>query len=405
MQLETKKYIVIIVILWIISILASLYWNLSQSCKTTEAAHLKTAKAFVQQVLIARAWNATHGGVYLRVSNSLQPNPYLQVPDRDLETSKGIRLTLVNPAYMTRMISEIAQQQGKIQFRLTSLKPLNPDNDPTPWEHTALQEFENRKLPDYFFYQREKNTEFFSYIAPIVTKKTCLKCHGKQGYSIGDIRGGISVTFPIKRKAAGPLIFSHLLFLVAGTLLIAGFGRKIVRLTDNLKKQSHMDGLTQIANRIFFDETLHREWLRSRRLHTSLSLIMCDIDHFKRYNDTYGHQAGDTCLKQVTKALDTLVNRPADLVARYGGEEFVVVLPETSAEGARIIAELIQTTVEKLRIPHSSSKTASYVTISLGVATMTSHVIPEKELIERADKALYSSKKNGRNIYTHADEL
>ncbi|MCK5070362.1 MAG: GGDEF domain-containing protein, partial [Desulfocapsa sp.] len=132
---------------------------------------------------------------------------------------------------------------------------------------------------------------------------------------------------------------------------------------------------------------------------------MCDIDHFKLYNDTYGHQAGDKSIQMVAKALAKTVNRPADMVARYGGEEFVVVLPETDQTGALAIADLMQKMIENLQIPHSSSKTADFLTISLGVATMTTQRSTEKELIEAADKALYASKNNGRNMFTHANDI
>ena len=405
MQLEPRKHILIVFIIWIVSLSGSLSWNLIQLKKSSEAEYLKTARAFVQQISITRTWNAVHGGVYLRVSDLLQPNPFLQTSARDIETSEGIQLTLVNPALMTRMISEIAREQGQIKFHLTSLKPINPGNEPAPWERVALQDFENNQLAEYHFCRLDNNEESFNFMAPLVTTVTCLQCHEKQGYREGDIRGGISVTFPIQRKNTYALIFSHFLILCAGMLLIAGFGKRIVQLTESLKKQSNVDGLTQIANRKYFDETLHREWLRCRRMKTSLSLIMCDIDHFKLYNDTYGHQVGDSCLKQVAQALSAIVNRPADLAARYGGEEFVVILPETSSEGARVIAELLQTAVAKLQIPHRGSKTADYVTISLGVATMASQVISEKELIKHADKALYASKNSGRNVFSHADDL
>lgn len=159
-----------------------------------------------------------------------------------------------------------------------------------------------------------------------------------------------------------------------------------------------LDGLTGIANRRYFDEYLEREWKRAIRCGKPLSLIMCDIDYFKAYNDTYGHLNGDECLKKVALALSDTIKRPGDLVARYGGEEFAVVLPETDQHGAVIIAEILRTDVESLKIEHVNSSNSKYVTISLGVAA----AIPSMdssftELIIAADKALYQAKKEGRN--------
>lgn len=406
MQLEPKRYIAIVVLLWILSIFASLFWNLFQINESAKIEHLKTAKAFVQQVLITRAWNASHAGIYLRVSDTLQPNPFLQVSNRDIEATDGLQLTLVNPAFMTRMISELANEQGDVKFHMTSLKPINPENKPSAWERVGLLAFENNQTQEYYNTGKENVVNYFSYMASLVTSKSCLQCHEKQGYKEGDIRGGVSVTFPITQKNTGALIVSHLFMLCAGVLVLAGFGNRIVNLTESLRKQSNVDGLTQIANRRFFDETFHREWLRSRRLKSPMSLIMCDIDYFKLYNDTYGHQSGDRCLKKVAQVLQNVVKRSTDLAARYGGEEFVIILPETASEGATVVAEQVREAVESLRIEHSSSDIAEYVTISLGVATRTpTQVSAESKLIESADKALYASKENGRNIFTHVDDV
>lgn len=406
MQLEPKKYILIVVLLWVVGVGASLTWNLFQVKQSAEHEYLKTAKAFVQQILITRAWNASHAGIYLRVSETLQPNPFLEVSERDVETRTGMKLTLVNPAFMTRMISEFAQKQGDVKFHMTSLNPINPHNKPTAWERVGLLAFENNQTQDYYSSGKQNKIESFSYLAPLVTKNSCLRCHAKQGYKEGDIRGGVSVTFPVTKENVGPLIVTHLFMLSVGVLILAGFGNRIIKLTESLKKQSNVDGLTQIANRRFFDETLHREWLRSRRLKSPLSLIMCDIDHFKLFNDTYGHQTGDTCLKKVAQALHDAAKRPEDLVARYGGEEFVIILPETPADGAKVVAEQMREAVESLKINHSASESAEYVTISLGVATRTlTQISTENKLIKNADKALYASKENGRNIFTHIDDV
>lgn len=160
------------------------------------------------------------------------------------------------------------------------------------------------------------------------------------------------------------------------------------------------DGLTQLANRRSFDTYLAREWSCLVRRQAPLSLILCDIDYFKSYNDTYGHPAGDRCLQEVAAALQEVVKRPADLLARYGGEEFVIVLPVTDADGAEAIAVEIQETLEQRDIFHGESPLGERITLSLGVATVipTSGRSPQL-LIDRADAALYAAKHHGRNQY------
>lgn len=174
--------------------------------------------------------------------------------------------------------------------------------------------------------------------------------------------------------------------------------KQLEEANEALQKLSSLDGLTGIANRRSFDQTLNKEWNLAVRQGSLLSLILFDIDFFKAYNDTYGHQAGDDCLKQVSHAVDALIRRPADLLARYGGEEFAVILPNTSSEGAARVAENIRQAVGSQQIPHSASGIAGYITISVGVMTM----VPTQqnvltELIEQADKALYQAKQTGRN--------
>ena len=167
---------------------------------------------------------------------------------------------------------------------------------------------------------------------------------------------------------------------------------------SELQRQSSLDGLTGIANRRRFDEYLEQEWLRATRDGKRLALILIDIDHFKAYNDSYGHQGGDACLKRVARTLDSELKRAADVAARYGGEEFVIVLPDTDLHGAGMIAGKLRNAVEALHIEHANSKTAQHVTISLGVASTFPREggIPAA-LIELADEALYKAKESGRN--------
>lgn len=165
-----------------------------------------------------------------------------------------------------------------------------------------------------------------------------------------------------------------------------------------MQRLATLDGLTGLPNRRRFDEYLDQEWRRLRREQVPLSLILCDIDFFKLYNDTYGHQAGDTCLISVASAIAQAVKRPADLVARYGGEEFAVILPNTTQNGALQVAEAIRVAVQDLKIVHSHSLVSQYVTLSLGVATMVPDCDTSPEiLLKAADEALYQAKALGRD--------
>jgi diguanylate cyclase (GGDEF)-like protein len=165
-----------------------------------------------------------------------------------------------------------------------------------------------------------------------------------------------------------------------------------------LERLVSIDGLTSIANRRRFDEQLGIEWKRETRGLNELSLVIVDIDFFKRYNDIYGHPEGDRCLKRVAAALDQLARRPTDIVARFGGEEFVILLPSTRREGAMLVAERALLAVAALEIPHSGSSVSDHVTISAGVASARPQYgeSPDRLLVA-ADRSLYEAKSSGRN--------
>lgn len=168
-----------------------------------------------------------------------------------------------------------------------------------------------------------------------------------------------------------------------------------------------LDGLTQIPNRRRFDQHLQYQWKQMVREQASLSMILCDIDHFKQYNDAYGHLAGDQCLQTVAKALAQCVNRPSDLVARFGGEEFAAILPQTSLKGAVRVAQRMQAKLAVLQISHLSSLVSPYVTLSIGVASIVPTGTDEpKMLLDEADQHLYTAKQLGRNrIVSHTEEV
>lgn len=189
-------------------------------------------------------------------------------------------------------------------------------------------------------------------------------------------------------------------------LALKALSQQLSIANHELERLAAVDGLTQVYNRRRFDEVFLAEWSRLLRDEKPLSLIMCDVDNFKAYNDTYGHQAGDLCLEQIAQAISKTAKRPADCVARYGGEEFVVVLPNTDLAGATHVAEAMRLAVHKLNLTHATSSVSNRVTLSLGVASQ----IPNDDLapsllIEAADRAVYAAKESGRDRIQahHAD--
>ncbi|MEM9003819.1 MAG: diguanylate cyclase [Cyanobacteria bacterium P01_F01_bin.86] len=174
---------------------------------------------------------------------------------------------------------------------------------------------------------------------------------------------------------------------------------EIIQLNQELRGLANIDGLTQTANRRYFDHFLEKEWQRHLRDQQPLTLILCDVDYFKQYNDAYGHVAGDRCLQQIAQILIRAVQRPADLVARYGGEEFTIILSKTDVDGGMHVAENINKMLRKMQIPHSNYE-KQYVTISMGIASVVpSFQITSQALILMADQALYAAKSKGRDCY------
>lgn len=173
---------------------------------------------------------------------------------------------------------------------------------------------------------------------------------------------------------------------------------------QELERLTRLDGLTQVANRRAFDEAIGQEWRRAVREGLPLTVMLGDVDYFKRFNDTYGHQAGDDCLIQIAQTLRETIRRPGDLVARYGGEEFAVILPNTPGDGGVDVARRILATVAALGIPHAASAVAPHVTLSLGLASTLPMNLGEldqdrDQMIAAADRALYAAKLGGRNTY------
>lgn len=180
----------------------------------------------------------------------------------------------------------------------------------------------------------------------------------------------------------------------------AGLYQQLKQANHKLDRLARLDGLTQVANRRHFNEFLWLEWRRMQLDKLPLSFILCDVDYFKKYNDTYGHLAGDNCLIRVAQAIQESAMRPGDLVARYGGEEFAIILSNTNCEGAIQVAMRIQMAIQKINIPHGTSPVSDRITVSQGIASIIPSINTSPEqLLKSADYALYQAKEKSRNTY------
>ncbi len=214
-----------IVLIWIVLMAISFLWDYITVNDNTQNIIKNKAQSSFNQILVTRSWNSLHGGVYVPITEKTQPNPYLKDSLRDVVTTNGLHLTEINPAYMTRQISELDSSEHNLRFHITSLRPLRPANKADKWETKALISFE-KGTKEKLDLVKTDTGNYYRYMAPLFTEKSCLKCHAIQGYKLGDIRGGISITFPsavydkAKKKHLFNLLFVHLLLLMVGLFAI-----------------------------------------------------------------------------------------------------------------------------------------------------------------------------------------
>lgn len=189
-----KKHLILLIIICTSIIITSFAWNYSLIISNNRKVVLNKSQAFFEQLLTARAWNSQHGGVYVPITATTPPNPYLNDTLRDIVSIDGMQLTKINPAYMTRQIAEINKIKYDLQFHITSLNPIRQANKADNWETKALKLFEHGTHEILELIKNDSSFQY-RYMAPLITEKSCLKCHSQQGYKYGDIRGGIQRVF------------------------------------------------------------------------------------------------------------------------------------------------------------------------------------------------------------------
>ncbi len=258
-----------LLVVWTMIVAVALVWNVIQARQNTlEAARIQARAAFEQDV-IYRRWNAEHGGVYASVTEETQPNPYLNVPERNVMTPLGRPLTLINPAYMTRQVHELAEEKYGVRGHITSLNPIRPQNASDPWETEALQAFERGKT-EVSSAEKMEGKEYMRLMRPLITEKDCLKCHAAQGYQRGDIRGGISVSVPMEPLWA--ILRTQVLTFVPGYVLLWLMGLVgIVMGTQRLRRSER--GRKRAA------EALQKAKERAEAANQAKSVFLANMSH------------------------------------------------------------------------------------------------------------------------------
>ncbi len=397
--MKLKRFFILSLLTWVLLVSISFIWNYNAASKEQERVALESAKTIFNYINIIRLWNNQHSPVYVPMTENTPPNPYLTNPNKNIIVNDQLTLTQINPAYMIQQIADIAMKENGVQFHFTSLNPINPMNRPTDLEISVLKEFQNG-LKEKGMFINQNGEPYYFYMAPIYTDESCFNCHLNHDLLEHNIGGGISVTTSYIMKIPFiSLLLGHIIIGLVGSIALFLAAQKLNSAYQIIQQQATIDSLTGLPNRRIFSERIQTEFKQHLRDQRPLSIIMCDIDYFKRFNDTYGHLAGDQCLTTVAHTIQQSLKRPIDFCARYGGEEFIILLPETNQQGACHFAETIRQNIANLNIPNKMATPYPIITISLGVATADqSNPVPHHEsLINRADKALYIAKRQGRN--------
>ncbi|OEU69917.1 MAG: hypothetical protein BA864_04535 [Desulfuromonadales bacterium C00003093] len=398
------RFYLVVIVLVLLTFLGGIFLGLALRTRTLlYEIILSEARSHFQSIVLTRAWNAEHGGVFVLKRAGMESNPYLENPD--IITCDGQVYTKKNPALMTREITELIGPEAGMIFHITSLMPLNPNNRADDFETVALKTFEAGEKEKYLFTE-QGGRPVLCYMAPLLTTEACLGCHGKQGYQIGDIRGGISVTLSVddlEKKLKQNMVAIGTYGSGVTLALVIIIGLLIVRLVlllnearAEVEKLAVFDGLTNVFNRRHGMELLTIEINKAKRMGSSLCCLLVDLDHFKKVNDTYGHDAGDQALKAVAASLQGSL-RGYDILFRYGGEEFVVIFPGLQLVDGELAAERIRQDVAELQIPIDNAGRTIQTTLSGGLCALREDENQSEKILKRTDNALYRAKDQGRN--------
>lgn len=383
-------------------ILFSLYfWAYSEQRDHLEKVVQYKAESLAQNSQAIRRWVGGHGGVYVEVDDKIKPISLLsKLPERDIETPSGRKLTLLNSPALLREILHEFESSGNDKVRLVSHQPMNPSNAPDDWEKKALHEIETGVAKTQAFVTIEKESHL-RLMYPMEFAPKCQSCHHSQSANTQKVVGGLSVIVDktpydrLYKKSLYQIGMGYLAVWIVGLFGLVAFDVNGARLLRNIELMATHDGLTQLKNRREIDRLLNLECVRADRYGNPLSVMMLDIDHFKRVNDIHGHQTGDDVLRVVAQTIKQNI-RETDIAGRYGGEELLVVAIDTACEVAKTLAQRLNMAIKAASIKLTNGESIS-VTVSIGVSCNSSERQSAESLVKSADEALYQAKESGRD--------
>ena len=395
----------------------SLYWNLHQLQHTTITTATAAARSSLAKDIGFRNWASSHGGVYVPPTSTTPSNPYLRVPNRDVVTTDGMKLTLMNPAYVIREVQRDFSGNTNIKSHLTSLKLFNPINAPDEWEMRALKSFDQGSKEALEVSEIE-GKPYLRLMLPLPVTEACMKCHDKQGYKVGENRGGIGASVLLDPYTEVQLVRGNHMSLSHGAIWLIGLftafivyrrekqviaERQVTQ--EKIRNLAYHDDLTQLPNRHLLKDRLQQAASISGRNGLSCAVLFIDLDHFKTLNETKGYEVGDSLLIQVAQRLLSSA-READTVARLGSDEFVVVLktldpliPEAT-EQARGVAEKYQALLSQ---PYQLKEHIHVLTPSIGIVVFKGEQSNVENLLKFAEVAMHQAKATGRNAIVFHD--
>lgn len=386
----------------------SLDWNISNLKAEQEQLAISAAQSNWDKDQAFRQWATKHGGVYVPPTDRTPPNPYLShVERRDVVTTNGMKLTLMNPAYMLRQMTTEFEDTYGVKGKITGKITLNPVNRPDAWELAALERFEKEKISQVVEQSMIDGAPYMRFMKPMYMSKGCEVCHAVMGFREGDLRGGVSIAIPMTpyldamRDTSRSMMVTHLVVWLIGVGGFVAFSLYAWRrhtersaLLSRLEHGALYDALTGLPNRFLFSDRLNLSMAKFKRdPRHCFAVCFVDLDRFKNLNDSYGHAMGDELLKAVSDRFRQVL-RPSDTVARMGGDEFTFLLDDLNQpREAYQITERILESVEK---PFPINGQSVNVGASIGICLADNKYKSAEEMLRDADTAMYRAKALGK---------